>query len=111
MAVAEKSRKFCTHCGQTLLNKSGTKNANELYDEDLFQKSKILRLLDCRRCGVTLADKYVECDGALILIDLMLHNPLVRYNCYVCIHVKAQFSFYSMIVIISLNFRHIVMFF
>lgn len=36
-------------------------------------KSKILKLLECSSCG-EVADKYVECDGAIVLIDLALQS-------------------------------------
>ena len=39
--------KFCTHCGAQVLTKHG-KPAKELYDEDLFKKSNILKLVRAR---------------------------------------------------------------
>jgi len=65
-----KGEKYCTRCGAALKTKGG-KPAVQVYDEDLFAKSKILRLLDCSLCG-GVGDKYAELDGALVLIDLVL---------------------------------------
>ncbi len=65
-------RYFCTHCGAVAVTRRGSP-ATQLYDEDLHAKSNILRLLDCAACGQT-ADKYVEYDGALVLIDLVLQS-------------------------------------
>ena len=60
--MTEKKRKICTHCGAVLWNRRTGQPVKELYDEDLFMKSKILRLLDCKNCcghhGVV--DAYVE---------------------------------------------------
>ncbi len=67
------THKSCTHCGRRVLTRAG-KPASQLYDEDLHRKSNILRLLDCAHCG-QVADKYVEADGALVLVDLVLLNP------------------------------------
>jgi len=64
--------KFCTVCGAPLLARDG-REAEKVFDEDLFSKSKILRLLDCVECG-KVGDKYAELDGALILVDLVLLN-------------------------------------
>ena len=43
----------------------------QLYDEDLYKKSKILKLMACGKCDAPVADKYIECDGTLLLIDLV----------------------------------------
>ena len=64
--MAESTRdKICTHCGALLLNRHTGRPAKQLYDEDLFVKSKILRLLDCKNCcghhGVV--DSYIEQEG------------------------------------------------
>ncbi len=67
-----KTPKFCTHCGQTLLTRDGHP-AYELYDEELHKKSNILKLMSCSTCG-KVADKYIECDGPLLLIDLVLQS-------------------------------------
>ncbi len=45
----------------------------QLYDEDLYKKSKILKLMACGKCDAPVADKYIECDGTLLLIDLVSH--------------------------------------
>jgi len=68
----QKSEKFCTHCGENLLDKNN-KPAFELYDEELHRKSNILKLMSCSSCG-QVADKYIECDGPLLLIDLALQS-------------------------------------
>jgi len=68
--------KHCTDCGRILRNKNGAP-CTELYDEDLYAKSKILKLVGCTgngSCGLQVADKYVECDGVLLLIDLVLQS-------------------------------------
>ena len=62
--------KFCTVCGSKLLNRFG-KEVVEVFDVELYQKSKIMRLRDCQNCS-SVADKYVEQDGVLVLIDLTL---------------------------------------
>lgn len=66
------SAKFCTHCGAVLKDKN-QQIAHELYDEELHRKSNILKLMSCSTCG-QVADKYIECDGALLLIDLALQS-------------------------------------
>lgn len=74
--MTEKKRKICTHCGAVLWNRRTGRPVKELYDEDLFIKSKILRLLDCKNCcghhGVV--DAYVEQEGVVVLIDLVLQT-------------------------------------
>lgn len=69
---SEKSIKHCTSCGAQLLNKDNSP-ARELYDEELHRKSNILKLSLCSSCG-QVADKYIECDGPLLLIDLALQS-------------------------------------
>ncbi len=71
-------QKYCTHCGAQVFTRRGVPAA-ELYDEDLYGKSNILRLLDCGSCG-EVADKYVEYDGVLVLIDLVLQSTQA-YRC------------------------------
>ena len=44
----------------------------QLYDEELHAKSGVLKLMSCSECSAGVADKYVEVDGALLLIDLAL---------------------------------------
>ena len=72
MNNSTKSEKFCTHCGAKLLDKSG-QPVFELYDEELHKKSNILKLMLCQKCG-QVGDKYIECDGPLLLIDLVLQS-------------------------------------
>jgi len=72
MNSEKKSRKYCTVCGAQLLDKNN-KPAIELYDEELHRKSNILKLMLCSSCG-QVADKYIECDGPLLLIDLALQS-------------------------------------
>jgi len=59
------SSKICAECGADL-------NSNELYDQELFKKSKILRLVPCVECGAEAADTYCEQDGVLLLMDVIL---------------------------------------
>jgi len=65
--------KCCTHCGSGLRDKSGSP-CGTLYDEDLHAKSGVLKLMSCSECSAGVADKYVEVDGALLLIDLALQS-------------------------------------
>jgi len=65
--------KYCTLCGAALYDKSGAE-CRQLYDEDLHAKSGILKLVPCHACGADVADKYVEVDGTLLLIDLALQS-------------------------------------
>jgi len=65
--------KCCTHCGSWLRDKSGSA-CSQLYDEDLKAKSGIIKLMSCVECSAYVADKYVEIDGALLLIDLALQS-------------------------------------
>jgi len=64
---------YCTHCGSVLRDKSGAP-CGELYDQELHSKSGILKLMACTACSADVADKYVEVDGALLLIDLALQS-------------------------------------
>lgn len=59
------SSKICAECGSDL-------NSDELYDKELFKKSKILRLVPCAECGAEAADTYCEQDGVLLLMDVIL---------------------------------------
>lgn len=70
MAVPQK---VCTECGENLLDKHG-QEVTELFDEHLRIKSKIIKLVECQCCQAV-ADKYVEREGVLILIDLLLQYP------------------------------------
>jgi len=72
MNSEKRSRKYCTVCGAQLLDKNN-RPAIELYDEELHRKSNILKLMLCSSCG-QVADKYIECDGPLLLIDLALQT-------------------------------------
>jgi len=63
--------KICIYCGSPVLNKNGQEG--KLFDENLYKKSKILKLLSCENCG-NICDKYVEYEGTLILLDLALQN-------------------------------------
>ena len=75
----KKTLKYCTHCGVQLKDKNN-KPAFELYDEELHKKSNILKVMSCSACGAQIADKYIECDGVLLLIDLMLQSkPAYRH--------------------------------
>ena len=67
-----KKMKYCTNCGVQLLDKNN-QPAFELYDEELHKKSNILKVMSCSKCG-QVADKYIECDRVLLLIDLILMN-------------------------------------
>ena len=81
--MANKTVKFCTHCGQTLTDRHG-QPALELYDEELHKKSNILKLMSCTVCG-KVADKYIECDGPLLLIDLVLQSKeAYRFELLLC---------------------------
>jgi len=64
--------KVCINCGTEVVDKNGEK-VTQLYDQTLHSKSKILKLLECVECG-GLCDKYLECEGTLILLDLALQN-------------------------------------
>ena len=63
--------KVCINCGSPVLNKNG--ESRHLFDENLYKKSKILKLLPCESCG-TICDSYLEYEGTLILLDLALQN-------------------------------------
>jgi len=75
--------KYCTECGQVLRDKNGAA-CTELYDQELYAKTKVLKLVGCNNnveCrGHQVADKYVECDGVLLLVDLVLQSkPAYRH--------------------------------
>jgi len=75
--------KYCTECGEALRDKNGA-DCTELYDQELYAKTKVLKLVGCNtnvECrGHQVADKYVECDGVLLLIDLVLQSkPAYRH--------------------------------
>jgi len=86
--------KYCTGCGLALKAKGGVP-CTELYDQELYAKSRILKLVGCNECGLQVADKYVECDGVVLLIDLVLqskqayrHVLLNGRTCYTNLVVK-----------------------
>ena len=60
--------KVCIECGHTLPT-----DVNQLYHEKLFKKTKILKLVQCEKCD-KICDKYVEYEGALLLLDVTLQN-------------------------------------
>eukprot|EP00092_Neocalanus_flemingeri_P035455 GFUD01038580.1.p1 GENE.GFUD01038580.1~~GFUD01038580.1.p1 ORF type:complete len:235 (-),score=37.35 GFUD01038580.1:51-755(-) len=64
--------KICINCGLPVLDRNGTK-VTQLYDEKLYKKSKILKLLQCEVCD-KICDRYLEYEGPLILLDLALQN-------------------------------------
>lgn len=64
--------KVCINCGAYVTDKSG-RQLSKLYDEPLYKKSAILKLVECPSCD-DVADRYVEYEGALILLDLALQN-------------------------------------
>ncbi len=69
MAVQENGRdRFCTYCG------AKAEGAKQLYDEDLFKRAGVIRLRSCAICKAAVLDKYVEYDGAIVLIDLLLQR-------------------------------------
>jgi len=73
------SAKYCTGCGRVLRDKVGVA-CSELYDQELYAKSGILKLVGCADCDLQVADKYVEADGVLLLIDLVLQSkPAYRH--------------------------------
>lgn len=65
--------KICIHCGAPVLTRQG-QPAQALFDQELFRKSKILKLLECRWCELA-ADRYIESEGMMVLIDLVLQKP------------------------------------
>jgi len=64
--------KVCINCGAYVTDKSG-RRLSKLYDEPLYKKSSILKLVECSTCD-DVADRYVEYEGAIILLDLALQN-------------------------------------
>jgi len=64
--------KVCVNCGAYVTDKSG-RRLSKLYDEPLYKKSSILKLVECVDCN-DVADRYVEYEGAIILLDLALQN-------------------------------------
>jgi len=71
--------KVCVNCGAEILDKRG-KPLNQVYDKELSDKSGIIRLVECHGCG-QVADKYIEYEGCLVLLDLALqHPPALRHT-------------------------------
>ena len=66
-------QKHCTHCGEPLSDRHG-KPLYQLFDMELHKKSNILKLVSCSECGESIADRYCEFDGTLLLIDLVLQS-------------------------------------
>jgi len=64
--------KVCINCGLQVLDKNG-EQVLKLFDEKLYKKSKILKLLQCEKCD-KICDRYLEYEGPLILLDLALQN-------------------------------------
>ena len=69
---------FCKNCFCCIWRKANW--FFQLYDEDLYKKSKILKLMACGKCDAPVADKYIECDGTLLLIDLVMGLTLFTNN-------------------------------
>jgi len=65
--------KICVNCGAAVKDKHGTQ-VDEVYDRNLYKKSGIMKLLECRQCS-KVVDKYIEYEGCLILLDLALQTP------------------------------------
>ena len=64
--------KVCINCGALVINENG-ELACKLYDEKLYNKSKIIKLLHCDHCD-KVCDKYLEYDGTLLLLDAALQS-------------------------------------
>ena len=60
--------KVCVQCGREV-----GYNVTQLYHQKLFQKTKILKLLQCEFCD-QICDKYLEYEGTLLLLDVALQN-------------------------------------
>merc|ERR1719187_2812823 len=64
--------KVCINCGASVRDKLGN-SVHKLYDEALYKKTKIVKLISCLSCG-SVVDRYAEYEGAIILLDLTLQN-------------------------------------
>jgi len=64
--------KVCINCGLPVKDKCG-RRLSQMYDETLYKKCKILKLVECGGCG-EVADRYIEYEGTIILLDLALQN-------------------------------------
>lgn len=73
--------KRCVHCGSTLFNKRGHV-ANELFDEDLYRKSKILRLVECQQCQ-RIADKEGANEPVHLYINSYSTGPILGFSVFV----------------------------
>ena len=70
--------KVCIHCGLVVTDESG-EAVTKLYDEKLYKKSRIIKLVQCPHCG-RVCDKYLEYDGTLLLLDAALQSkPALRH--------------------------------
>ena len=70
--------KVCINCGALVINENG-ELASQLYDEKLYNKSKIIKLQHCDHCD-KVCDKYLEYDGTLLLLDAALQSkPALRH--------------------------------
>lgn len=68
----------------------------KLYDEALYKKSKILKLVECRHGG-EVVDNYSEYEGTIIFLDLVLQNVAA------CRHVLVNNSHTNTIVKMTLQ--------
>ena len=68
---------ICVECGQPV---------NDLHHQ--FRGSGIL-LTRCEYCNCV-ADKYVEHEGVIIFLDLILHKPQVAMQACVCVRARAR---------------------
>jgi len=70
--------KVCVHCGVEVVDRH-RRPVTELYDTQLYAKSRILRLRECRACSRTV-DPYLEQEGTLVLLDIALQSqPVLRH--------------------------------
>eukprot|EP00088_Acartia_fossae_P003374 TRINITY_DN11418_c0_g1_i14.p1 TRINITY_DN11418_c0_g1~~TRINITY_DN11418_c0_g1_i14.p1 ORF type:complete len:266 (-),score=37.52 TRINITY_DN11418_c0_g1_i14:948-1745(-) len=65
--------KICVNCGNVLKDKHG-RIVDEVYDQSLYKKSGIMKLLECQKC-VRPADRYIEYEGCLVMLDVALQSP------------------------------------
>ena len=68
---------ICVECGQPV---------NDLHHQ--FRGSGIL-LTRCEYCNCV-ADKYVEHEGVIIFLDLILHKPQVAMQACVCVRARVR---------------------
>jgi len=68
----------CVNCGSEVVD-GGGRRLDQVYDKKLAEKSGIIKLLECERCG-EYVDKYIEYEGGLVLLDLaMQQKPAFRH--------------------------------